>query len=58
MSKVIVASLMMSLLVIGSVGMAAAQVSVVLAGLAAVVVLRIETLRMISPRGSRIPREI
>ena len=49
---------MMSLLVIGSVGMAAAQVSVVLAGLAAVVVLRIETLRMISPRGSRIPREI
>jgi plastocyanin len=33
-------------------------VSVVLAGFAAVVFLRIETLRMITPRGSRIPREI
>ena len=33
-------------------------ISVVLAGLGAVVFLRIETLRMITPRGSRIPREI
>ncbi len=32
--------------------------SVVLAGLGAVLFLRIETLRMITPRGSRIPREI
>ena len=32
--------------------------SVVLAGLGAVLFLRIETLRMVTPRGSRIPREI
>jgi len=33
-------------------------ISVVLAGLGAVVFLRIETLRMITPRGATIPREI